>query len=320
MIKFCCKNCGQKFTVSDQQAGKKGKCPKCKQTIVIPPAAQESAQKSSIIKFRCPSCNQKIGVAADYAGKRVRCAKCKNPMLVPQLSIQAGPSAVQDQTEVLRAGHKLPPAEEDSRQDMSDLDAQMFADDFPVEIPEEPGPDDYGTDESQLPEDSGSFPGQATEEQAGTSRKIIYIVAACVVGLVLLGIVVSFILTGSDFTSPPKFIIGFAILVALLVGILIIVSFWIVYEKAGYRGWASIVPFYNMWVLAEIGGKPGWVGLLMCFTGFIPIPYVGSIVGYVLSLIISIGVAKTFDRGVAFGIGLWLLPFVFFPILAFSRD
>ena len=74
MIKFHCKSCGQKFTVSDQQAGKKGKCPKCKQTIVIPPAGQESAQKSSIIKFRCPSCNQKIGVAADYAGKHVRCA------------------------------------------------------------------------------------------------------------------------------------------------------------------------------------------------------------------------------------------------------
>jgi len=465
MIKFLCKNCGQKFTVSDQQAGKKGKCPKCKQTIVIPPAAQESTQKSSIIKFRCPSCNQKIGVAADYAGKHVRCAKCKNPMRVPQLSIQAGPSAVQDQTEVLRAGHKLPPAEEDSRQEMSDLDAQMFADDFPVEIPVEPGPDDYGTDESQLPEDSGSFPGQATEEQAGTIRKIIYIAAACVVGLVLLGIVMSFILAGSgsdqsqtqlpvaqvqeyveqyidmlengeidkarQFLSPglanvvqnsqierfaeqttksriikmdcmqtysgqhpegyqfflwynlqcedgvkkvivsviqiereltidgiaardssglmfsigprsyvglsrmaatavskkfkafkaffSKFLIGFVILLLLLC-ILMIVSFWIVYEKAGYRGWASIVPFYSMWVLAEIGGKPGWVGLAMCFTGFIPIPYVGVIVGNVLFIIISIGVAKTFDRGVAFGIGLWLLPFVFFPILAFSKD
>jgi len=242
-------------------------------------------------------------------------------MLVPQLSLQAGPSAVQDQTEVLRAGHKLPPAEEDSLQDMSDLDAQMFADDFPVEIPVEPGPDDYGTDESQLPEDSGSFPEQATEEQAGTIRKIIYIVAACVVGLVLLGIVVSFILTGSDFTSPTKFIIDIAkdfVILVLLLCILMIVSFWIVYEKAGYPGWASIVPFYGIWVLAEIGGKPGWVGLLMCFTGFIP--YVGVIVGNVLFIIISIGVAKTFDRGVAFGIGLWLLPFVFFPILAFSKD
>ncbi len=459
MIEFICKNCGQKFKVSDQQAGKKGKCPKCKQTIIIPPVEQGSTYKSPIIKFRCPSCNQKIGVTADYAGKRVRCAKCKNPMRVPQLLTQAGPSAVQDQTEVLHAGHKLPPAEEDSWQDMSDFDAQMFADDFPVEMPVGPSPDDYGTDESQFPEDSGSFPGQAAEEQAGTIRKIIYIAAACVVGLVLLGIVISFIRAGSgsdqrktqlpiaqvqefveqyidllengeidkarQLLSPgsanvvqdsqierfaeqttksriikmdclrthsgqhpeghqfflwynlqcedgvknvivsvlqierdltidgiaarassgftvsigprsfvglsgiatttatkkiraflSKFIIGFVIL-SLLLLILMIVSFWIVYEKAGHPGWASIVPFYNAWVWAEIGGKPGWMGLLLCFIGFIP--YVGGIIGLVMTIIISIGVAKTFDRGVAFGIGLWFLPVVFYPILAFSK-
>jgi hypothetical protein len=114
-----------------------------------------------------------------------------------------------------------------------------------------------------------------------------------------------------------QFIIGFAIL-AFLLCILIIVSYWIVYEKAGHPGWASIVPFYNMWVLAEIGGKSGWMGLAMCFTGLIP--YVGGIVGLVLSLIISIGVAKTFEHGVAFGIGLCFLPYIFFPILAFSKD
>ncbi len=114
-----------------------------------------------------------------------------------------------------------------------------------------------------------------------------------------------------------KFFIGF-MLVILGLAILIIVSHWIVYEKAGYPGWASIVPFYNMWVLAEIGGKSGWMGLAMCFSGLIP--YVGGIIGLVLSLIISIGVARSFDRGIAFGIGLWLLPFVFFPILAFARD
>jgi len=35
---------------------------------------------------------------------------------------------------------------------------------------------------------------------------------------------------------------------------------------------------------------------------------------------ISIGVAKAFGRGVVFGIGLTLVPFIFFPILAFARD
>jgi phage FluMu protein Com len=35
-IKFYCKNCGQRLKVSDTNAGKKGRCPKCKSIIVVP--------------------------------------------------------------------------------------------------------------------------------------------------------------------------------------------------------------------------------------------------------------------------------------------
>ena len=36
MIKFRCKNCGQKISVPESHAGKKGKCPKCKSIVVVP--------------------------------------------------------------------------------------------------------------------------------------------------------------------------------------------------------------------------------------------------------------------------------------------
>ncbi|MHC4560102.1 MAG: hypothetical protein ACYS80_22680, partial [Planctomycetota bacterium] len=36
VIKFRCEHCGQKFSVHKNNAGKKGKCPKCKKIIVIP--------------------------------------------------------------------------------------------------------------------------------------------------------------------------------------------------------------------------------------------------------------------------------------------
>jgi len=36
MIKFSCKNCGQRIKVPDEHAGKKGRCPKCKTVVVIP--------------------------------------------------------------------------------------------------------------------------------------------------------------------------------------------------------------------------------------------------------------------------------------------
>lgn len=36
MIRFTCKNCGQKIKVADSAAGKCGKCPKCKNIITVP--------------------------------------------------------------------------------------------------------------------------------------------------------------------------------------------------------------------------------------------------------------------------------------------
>jgi hypothetical protein len=108
---------------------------------------------------------------------------------------------------------------------------------------------------------------------------------------------------------------------------------WFIFEKAEQPGWAAIVPYYNMWVLAEVGDKSGWMGLGACLAGTITlvvsnaIPVVGCFtipVGFiaqiVLFIMISIGVANRFGRGVLFGIGLFLLPFIFYPILAFSRD
>ena len=110
-----------------------------------------------------------------------------------------------------------------------------------------------------------------------------------------------------------------ALAVVLVVLVVIqVISMWVVFDKAGHPGWAAIIPFYNMWVLAEVGDKPGWLGLAVCFSG--AIPYVGWIISIVISIVIAIGVAKAFSRGVLFGLGLALLSFIFYPILAFASD
>jgi len=114
-----------------------------------------------------------------------------------------------------------------------------------------------------------------------------------------------------------RYFCGLGILWLLLV-VIYIISMWVVFDKAGQPGWASIVPIYNMWVLAEIGGKPGWWGLAACFVGFVP--FVGWIMSLILAIMISIGVAETFGRGVVFGLGLCFLGFIFYPILAFSSN
>ena len=96
------------------------------------------------------------------------------------------------------------------------------------------------------------------------------------------------------------------LLVAVVV--LYVASAWLVFTKAGQPGWAVLIPFYNVYVVLKIVGRPGWWLVL----AFIPI------VNAIFSLIVSIDLAKSYGRGTAFGLGLWFVPFVFLPILAFG--
>jgi len=47
-----------------------------------------------------------------------------------------------------------------------------------------------------------------------------------------------------------------AMLLYVAIMVLMIVSMWKIFEKAGKPGWACIVPIYNMIILFEIVGKP----------------------------------------------------------------
>lgn len=100
--------------------------------------------------------------------------------------------------------------------------------------------------------------------------------------------------------------IGIFFYVAII--ILLIVAQWKVYEKAGQKGWASIVPIYNIVVLTRIVGKPSYWVLLM----FIPL------VGIIYLIRITHHLSKSFGKGTGFTIGLLFLPFIFFPILGFG--
>ena len=44
----------------------------------------------------------------------------------------------------------------------------------------------------------------------------------------------------------------------LAFSVLMIVSVWKVFVKAGKPGWASLIPIYNIIVLLEVTGKPTW--------------------------------------------------------------
>jgi hypothetical protein len=90
--------------------------------------------------------------------------------------------------------------------------------------------------------------------------------------------------------------------------ILMIAAWWKIFAKAGQPGWACIIPIYNLYVWCKIVGRPWWWILLM----LIPL------VNLIIAIILLIDLAKSFGKGVGFGIGLLLLPFIFFPILGFG--
>ncbi|MCK5565407.1 MAG: hypothetical protein KAJ07_09190 [Planctomycetes bacterium] len=112
--------------------------------------------------------------------------------------------------------------------------------------------------------------------------------------------------------------IGFRRLAGIVVALLIfrIIVLYKIFDKAGEPGWAVFVPFYGDWVYACVADQPGWVGLAPSFIGGIPGVGPFATIGIWLYLTFNVGIAL--GRGVAFSLGLCFLPFIFFPILAFT--
>ena len=100
----------------------------------------------------------------------------------------------------------------------------------------------------------------------------------------------------------------------LLLGVLLIAS-WKVFTKAGQPGWAVLIPFYNVYVYTQVLRRPKW-WILLYFFGIVP--FVGSFAVLFVSIIDSFRLAKLFGKAPVFGVGLLLLSFIFYPILAFG--
>lgn len=97
-------------------------------------------------------------------------------------------------------------------------------------------------------------------------------------------------------------------LILMLIAILVIVSEWIIFTKAGKPGWAIFIPIYNIIVYLQIIRTPWWWIFLLC----IPIANI------VFAIIILNRLSIAFGKGSGFTVGLIFLSFIFLPILAFG--
>ena len=91
-------------------------------------------------------------------------------------------------------------------------------------------------------------------------------------------------------------------------GVFMIASLWKVLTKAGQPGWAVLIPIYNLYVMLKVAGMSGWWVL----GAFVPI------LSIVVAVLMVMGIARNFGKGGGFAAGLFFLPFIFYPILAFG--
>lgn len=91
----------------------------------------------------------------------------------------------------------------------------------------------------------------------------------------------------------------------------VLLSWLRVFPKAGQPAWAAFVPLYNIYVLV--------VGVARLSTLWFVLVLV-PVVQIIAAILVNVEVAKRFGKSEAFGLGLALLGFVFYPILGFGSD
>ena len=110
---------------------------------------------------------------------------------------------------------------------------------------------------------------------------------------------------GVDSFFTPTVLIIFASVIGIIF-ILLSFSWWKIFSRSNQSGWKVLIPIFNLFILTKILKKPIW---WIVIYAIIPIGHI----------IISLQIAKLFEKKILFAIGLILLPFIFYPVLALSK-
>ena len=135
--------------------------------------------------------------------------------------------------------------------------------------------------------------------------------------------------------------------IAVVLGILVVVAHWRMFQKAGEKGWKALIPVYSDYVLFKVvwAAKSFWIylgaavatvalnmasgqfavinGQIVAVSAGNPIvnvlAYVAGVVVFVYSVLVQIKTALAYGKQATFAIGLLLLPSIFTLILGFGK-
>lgn len=147
--------------------------------------------------------------------------------------------------------------------------------------------------------------------------------------------------------------LGTILTVGLIIGVLLIIAGWRIFEKAGEKGWKILIPIYNTFILFRICGIEKWFWAMLGATIFASIlmgadmptattvtsdgvwtysvadltghtayiigTAISCVVGLATTITVAIRLAKAFGKGVGYTLGIIFLPNIFTLILGFGK-
>ncbi len=81
-------------------------------------------------------------------------------------------------------------------------------------------------------------------------------------------------------------------LLSFAFAVVLIVSGWRMYEKAGQSGWVALIPILNVFGMLKMSGRPYWWALLYLVPG----------VNVVVHVMVSVSLARSFGKSALAGL------------------
>ncbi|MCR4645383.1 MAG: DUF5684 domain-containing protein [Oscillospiraceae bacterium] len=98
--------------------------------------------------------------------------------------------------------------------------------------------------------------------------------------------------------------------ICIAVGVVGIIAYWKIFDKANKPGWHALIPFLNMYTLFDVIYGSGWKFLLMFVPGL----------NTVLAFFMIYRLGKAFNKSTGFIVGMIFLTPIFLLMLAFGKD